>query len=194
MERSVELELLPACREYGIGVMPYSPLNSGLLGGVRSKGKQTAARSVSSRATDGLSRNRAQITRYEQLCREIGHPPAAVAQSWLLHQPGVNAVIVGARTMNTSTTDGPPLRPLCPNPSWPSWMRSFPARARRRRRTHGDRLLAPIPPLIQPIDRRQDRRVQARSRGRPSRNRTPDGAFSGAPGIDVGLRSVGLRE
>nr|WP_206322884.1 aldo/keto reductase [Streptomyces sp. HNM0575] len=98
MERTVELEVLPACRAYGIGVMPYSPLNSGLLGGVLAK-DETAARTASKRAADGLSRSRRQIERYEQLCRDIGQPPAVVAQSWLLHQPGVTAPIVGVRTM-----------------------------------------------------------------------------------------------
>jgi len=98
MERTVELELLPACREYGIGVMPYSPLNSGLLGGVLAK-TESAARTASSRASDGLARHRDRIGRYEQLCRELNQSPAAVAQAWLLHQPGVTAPIVGVRTV-----------------------------------------------------------------------------------------------
>jgi aryl-alcohol dehydrogenase-like predicted oxidoreductase len=97
MERSIELELLPACREYGIGVMPYSPLNSGLLGGVLAK-KDTAARTASTRAAGGLSRNREQIERYERFCRDLGQPPAVTAQAWLLHQPGITAPIVGVRT------------------------------------------------------------------------------------------------
>ncbi|OEV12889.1 oxidoreductase [Streptomyces nanshensis] len=98
MERTVELEVLPACRAYGIGLMPYSPLNSGLLGGVLSKG-ETAARTASKRAADGLSHSRQQLERYEQFCRDLGRAPAVVAQSWLLHQPGVTAPVVGVRTM-----------------------------------------------------------------------------------------------
>ena len=98
MERTIELELLPACRAYGIGVMPYSPLNSGLLGGILTK-TQTAARSSSSRATSQLDSRHEQISAFEDFCKELGQPSAVVAQAWLCHQPGVAAPIVGARTV-----------------------------------------------------------------------------------------------
>ena len=98
MEHTIELELLPACREYGIGVLPYSPLNSGLLGGILSKG-DGAARTASSRATGGLAARRPQLERFEKFCHEIGRAPAVLAQAWLLHRPGITASIVGARTM-----------------------------------------------------------------------------------------------
>ncbi|WP_433518189.1 aldo/keto reductase [Nonomuraea sp. CA-143628] len=98
MERTAELEVLPACRAYGIGVLPYSPLNSGLLGGILAK-TRTAARSASSRATTQLDRQGDRIAAYEALCGELGHPPATVAQAWLCHQAGVTAPVVGARTL-----------------------------------------------------------------------------------------------
>lgn len=98
MERTVELEVLPACRDYGIGLMPYSPLNSGLLGGILTK-TSTAARSSSARAVEQLGTRREQIATYEAFCHDLGHPPAVVAQAWLCHQPGVTAPIVGARTV-----------------------------------------------------------------------------------------------
>jgi NDP-hexose C3-ketoreductase / dTDP-4-oxo-2-deoxy-alpha-D-pentos-2-ene 2,3-reductase len=98
MERTVELEVLPACRAYGIGLMPYSPLNSGLLGGILAK-SESAARSASGRAAAGLETMRPTIAEYEKLCGELGHAPAVVAQAWLCHQPGVTAPIVGARTL-----------------------------------------------------------------------------------------------
>lgn len=98
MERTVELEVLPACRAYDIGLMPYSPLNSGLLGGILAKA-ETADRSASGRAATGLEQARDQIAEYEKLCGDLGQSPAVVAQAWLCHQPGVTAPIVGARTM-----------------------------------------------------------------------------------------------
>ncbi|MYS84607.1 aldo/keto reductase [Embleya scabrispora] len=99
MERTVELEVLPACRAYGIGLLPYSPLNSGLLGGILAK-ERTAARSASARAIDHLARRREQIRDFETLCAELGSPAAVVAQAWLCHQEGVTAPIVGARTLS----------------------------------------------------------------------------------------------
>lgn len=97
MERTVEMELLPACEAYGIGVLPYSPLNSGLLAGVLAK-SETAARTASSRAAKGLERHRDALVEYEKFCGALGQPPAAVAQAWLLHQSAVTSPIVGART------------------------------------------------------------------------------------------------
>ncbi|MDQ4039826.1 MAG: aldo/keto reductase [Actinomycetota bacterium] len=99
MERTIELELLPACREYGIGVMPYSPLNSGLLGGILTK-TQTAARSASSRATKQLKSRKDQISAFEDFAQDLGHPAAVVAQAWLCHQPGIAAPIIGARNVD----------------------------------------------------------------------------------------------
>ncbi|MEV0286432.1 MULTISPECIES: aldo/keto reductase [unclassified Kribbella] len=98
MERTVELEVLPACASYGIGVMPYSPLNSGLLAGILSK-TDKASRSASSRATSNLALHHARLERYEKLCRDLGHPPAVVAQAWLCAQPAIVAPVVGARTL-----------------------------------------------------------------------------------------------
>jgi NDP-hexose 2,3-enoyl reductase len=98
MERTVELELLPACRAYGIGVVAYSPLNSGLLAGILRK-TDAASRSSSGRAATGLAEQRARIEHFEAFCDALGEHPASVAQAWLLHQPGVTAPIVGARTV-----------------------------------------------------------------------------------------------
>jgi len=97
MERTIELELLPACRAYGIGVIAYSPLNSGLLAGILRKG-DAASRSSSSRAETGLAQHRDRIERFEAFCDGLGEHPASVAQAWLLHQPGITAPIAGART------------------------------------------------------------------------------------------------
>ena len=96
MTRQVELEVLPAAREYGIGVIPWSPLNGGLLGGVLAK---EGMRRQAGRSLSGLEANRDRIETYEKLCQAIGERPADVALAWLLHQEGVTAPIIGPRTM-----------------------------------------------------------------------------------------------
>jgi NDP-hexose C3-ketoreductase / dTDP-4-oxo-2-deoxy-alpha-D-pentos-2-ene 2,3-reductase len=96
-QRSAELEVLPAAREYGLGVIPWSPLHGGLLGGVLAKAER--GRSASGRAQEYVEAHREQIAEYEKLCAEIGHDPGQVALAWLLHQDGVTAPIVGPRTV-----------------------------------------------------------------------------------------------
>ncbi len=94
--RTVELEVVPACRAYGVGLLPWSPLGGGLLGGVLSRSDH--GRRASDRIQKAIDRLRPQLERYEALCAEIGAKPAAVAIAWLLHRPGVTAPIVGPRT------------------------------------------------------------------------------------------------
>jgi NDP-hexose 2,3-enoyl reductase len=97
MQRSAELEVIPACMAHGVGLIAYSPLNSGLLAGALDK-PDKAARSNSSRAVAGMTTASEQIKRYEDLCRALGEHPAVIGQAWLHHQPGVTAWVVGART------------------------------------------------------------------------------------------------
>ena len=96
-ERTVELEVLPACQSYGLGVIPWSPLQGGLLAG---RALDTGG---GRRASDRVVRDRvgrlAAVEAYERLCGELGHAPAEVALGWLLHQPAVTAPIVGPRTV-----------------------------------------------------------------------------------------------
>jgi aryl-alcohol dehydrogenase-like predicted oxidoreductase len=98
LTRTVELEVLPACDDYGLGVIPWSPLHGGLLGGVIRKTEQGKRRLVG-RAKDGLKENRRAIKAYEDMCDEIGEQPADVALAWLLAQPTVTAPIIGPRTL-----------------------------------------------------------------------------------------------
>ncbi len=102
LERTVELELVPACEAYGVGVIPWSPLAQGLLAGILRKGE--AGRSASERTQKLLERHRDKIERYEAYCDELGHDPAKVGLAWLLHQPAVTAPIVGPRTMDQFTS------------------------------------------------------------------------------------------
>ncbi len=97
MVRTVELEVLPAALDYGIGILPWSPVQGGLLGGILRK--QELGRSKGGRAAAGLDANRERIEKYEAFCDELGHEPADVAVAWLLHQPAVTSPIVGPRTM-----------------------------------------------------------------------------------------------
>jgi aryl-alcohol dehydrogenase-like predicted oxidoreductase len=99
MTRWVELEVLPAARHYGIGVIPWSPLHGGLLGGVLRKQREGAAsRSTSGRSADALEKYRDRIEEYEKLSADLGADPADVGVAWLLHQEGVTAPIIGPRT------------------------------------------------------------------------------------------------
>ncbi|HET7017037.1 MAG TPA: aldo/keto reductase [Streptosporangiaceae bacterium] len=102
--RTVELEVLPACQGYGVGVIPWSPLHGGLLGGILAKeaaaGAEGGGRSGGGRAAQMLEGKRDQVAAYESFCASLGESAAEVALAWLLHQPAVTAPIVGPRTMD----------------------------------------------------------------------------------------------
>jgi aryl-alcohol dehydrogenase-like predicted oxidoreductase len=98
MTREIELEVLPAAISYGVGVIPWSPLQGGLLGGVLKKERE-GRRRVSGRAQEALERHHDQIQAYEDLCDELGEEPGSVALAWLMHQEGVTGPIIGPRTM-----------------------------------------------------------------------------------------------
>ncbi len=97
IERRIEMEVLPAAREYGLGVIPWSPLMRGALGGILRKQKE--GRSASEQTQKMVADHRDQIESYEALCDEIGRHPADVGLAWLLAQPGVTAPIIGPRTL-----------------------------------------------------------------------------------------------
>jgi aryl-alcohol dehydrogenase-like predicted oxidoreductase len=97
-KREVELEVLPACEDYGLGVIPWSPLHGGMLAGVIRK-EQEGKRRLSGRSQDTLEKLRSQVEEYEKFCADVGEEPANVGLSWLLHQPVVTAPIIGPRTM-----------------------------------------------------------------------------------------------
>jgi aryl-alcohol dehydrogenase-like predicted oxidoreductase len=99
LNRWVELEVLPAAREYGLGVIPWSPLQGGLLAGVLRKQREGgASRSASERSADALAKHGDAIEAYEKLCADLGEDPANVGLAWLLAQPGVTGPIIGPRT------------------------------------------------------------------------------------------------
>ncbi|WP_019010187.1 aldo/keto reductase [Deinococcus aquatilis] len=94
--RMIELEVIPACQALGLGVIPWSPLGGGLLGGVLQKASE--GRRASENMQKQIDKHRPQLEQYEALCQEIGESPADVALAWLLHQPAVTAPIIGPRT------------------------------------------------------------------------------------------------
>jgi NDP-hexose 2,3-enoyl reductase len=100
LTRYVELEVVPAAIQYGIGIIPWSPLHGGLLSGALRKQREgTAARSSEGRSSDGLNEHRETIEAYEKLAADLGADPSNVALAWLLSRPGVTAPIIGPRTM-----------------------------------------------------------------------------------------------
>lgn len=100
-DRMIELEVIPACDSLGLGIIPWSPLKGGVLGGALKKIE--AGRRASEGAQKAIEKHRAQIEAYEAFCDEIEEQPADVALAWLLHQPAVTAPIIGPRTMDQLT-------------------------------------------------------------------------------------------
>ncbi|WP_329132967.1 aldo/keto reductase [Streptomyces sp. NBC_01476] len=102
-ERRAEMEVIPAAQAYGLGVIPWSPLHGGLLGGALRKQREGGgSRSTSGRSADSLKseEQRAQIQAYEDLCDKHGLNPGDVGLAWLLTRPGVTGPIVGPRTQD----------------------------------------------------------------------------------------------
>lgn len=95
--RSVELEVIPACAAYGLGLIPWSPLGGGFLAGALQK--LSAGRRSAQATQERVEKNRAQLEAFESLCRELGEAPADIALAWLLRNPVVTAPIVGPRTV-----------------------------------------------------------------------------------------------
>lgn len=97
--RTIELEVIPACEAYGLGIIPWSPLAGGILGGSKEKGK----RRQTNRSAELSQKNAVQLEKYETFCDEIGEKPADMALAWLLHNKVVTAPIIGPRTMEQLT-------------------------------------------------------------------------------------------
>lgn len=97
LTRDIELEVIPAAQANGLGLIPWSPLHGGLLGGVLGKG-QKGKRRGEDRLVQALADHRDAIEAYEKLAADLGHAPGDVGLAWLLHQPAVTAPILGPRT------------------------------------------------------------------------------------------------
>jgi aryl-alcohol dehydrogenase-like predicted oxidoreductase len=97
--RDAEREVLPAAREYGIGILAWSPLHEGVLAGRPREGSD-ALRRLAGRAAEASATRNEQLQRYEALAAELGYRAAELALAWLLHQPGVTAPIIGPRNLS----------------------------------------------------------------------------------------------
>jgi len=100
--RTIELEVIPACRAYGMGLLPWSPLGGGILGGALEKA--TTGRRAEESRLQAIEKFRPKLEQYETLCRELGEKPADVALAWLLRNPIVTAPIIGPRTVEQLVT------------------------------------------------------------------------------------------
>jgi len=95
--RNIELEVIPACKHFGVGLIPWSPMGGGILCGVLEKAKD--GRRTREPLQKSAEKLRPQIQTYENLCKEIGQKPADVALAWILNNPVVTSPIVGPRTV-----------------------------------------------------------------------------------------------
>lgn len=95
--RTIELEVIPACRAFGLGLIPWSPLAGGLLGGALQKASK--GRRANEEMQKQIETHRGRLEAYEALCDEIGESPANIGLAWLLHNPIVTAPIIGPRTL-----------------------------------------------------------------------------------------------
>ncbi len=100
-DRMIELEVIPACRDYGLGLIPWSPLAGGLLGGTL--GRDKTGRRAEKQREQEAKKYAAQLSRYEKFCKQLGEKPADVALAWLLTNPVVTAPIIGPRTLEQLT-------------------------------------------------------------------------------------------
>ncbi|NUM48435.1 MAG: aldo/keto reductase [Anaerolineales bacterium] len=100
-DRMIELEVIPACRAFGLGIIPWSPLAGGLLGGVLKK-TEGGRRAREDRQKD-IEKYRPQLEQYEAFCAELGEQPADVALAWMLHNPAITSPIIGPRVMDQLT-------------------------------------------------------------------------------------------
>jgi aryl-alcohol dehydrogenase-like predicted oxidoreductase len=97
LTRDIEREVIPAAQHYGLGIIPWSPLLGGLLGGVIKK-ERDGVRRYEGRAKEALETHRNQLTDYENLADDLGVEPGELGLAWLLHRPGITAPIIGPRT------------------------------------------------------------------------------------------------
>jgi len=100
--RDLEHELLPLCREQGLGVLPWSPLAGGFLSGKFRRdtaGPEDARRSGFDFPPVDRERVYDAVDKLEEVAGETGSSIPRAALAWLLAQPGVSSVIIGAKRM-----------------------------------------------------------------------------------------------
>ena len=101
LDRRIERDLLPACRKFGLGMLPYFPLASGFLTGKYRRGAEAPAGTrlalMQPMAKQVMTdQNFATLEKLEEFSRQRGHTIVELAMSWLACQPVVSSVISGA--------------------------------------------------------------------------------------------------
>lgn len=96
--RYPELEVLPAAKEMGIGVIPYMPLAGGLLAGKRETKEGSRTREVENEYGFSVSQNQ-MFDDYAKLCADLGEKEHIVSIAWTLSNPAVTSAITGIRTL-----------------------------------------------------------------------------------------------
>src|SRR5258706_7774366 len=91
-DRMIELEVLPACKDYGLGVIPWSPLAGGILGGALQKIK--GGRRARDERQNDIKKYRPQLGAWEKFCKKMGENPAHVALAWVLLNSVVTPPII----------------------------------------------------------------------------------------------------
>ena len=100
LTRRCEQELLPAAQELGIGIIVWSPLSQGMLGGNALKNwEEKTRRAVGGGTAEFDEKTKQKLIQFSALCEKIGEKEADVALAWLLHQPAVTCPIIGPRTI-----------------------------------------------------------------------------------------------
>ena len=108
VERRVELEVLPACQAYGVGLIAWSPLAGGLLAGPTLDGR---GRRVAEHMAQAAAARSTQLAAFEAFCLSIDQSPSLVSLAWLLHQKGMASVIIGPRTLEQFSSAVPAAGP-----------------------------------------------------------------------------------
>ena len=96
VERRLELEVIPAAQEYGLGIIPWSPLAGGLLAG---EPQENTGRRQSPEMQTALAERRDQLAAFNELAGQLDESPATLALAWLLHQPAVASTIIGPASL-----------------------------------------------------------------------------------------------
>ena len=101
LERTVEAELIPAARDLGLGVTPWSPLKSGVLSGKYTRASRGASKADRGEWVTASLTDKAYdvVDVLAAVAKELGSTPARVALAWVQAQPGVSSSILGARTV-----------------------------------------------------------------------------------------------
>ncbi len=97
LNRFIELEVVPAAREFGIGILSYMPLAGGILTGKKQAVKGSRTEFVTREFEYDMEESE-QLPAYSALCRQLGEKEHVVAAAWTIHNPVVACTIVGPRT------------------------------------------------------------------------------------------------